>query len=668
MSTPFARWAQSISSATTLEARKQLMSEVAQWRAAHLIDVVGQREAAFAMACLLRDVGNSEGALREAQSLVSLCRTPPNAEEDQLNAAYDLVKALGGTATRPKPAAKRAKNRSEKPRKEESRQPSGDVVERAVAAALSEDYGQAFRLLKGKKGPRFQLIRTWVDLRRAMAAEGAERDVQLGRVLSRLESGLAEVPKSAAAKQADDKPAREPQSRVEKLMGRVVPPRRARALKVIQSFVQANPGRADAIAAAALRDHLEANGAAPAPWLAGLVSLAEQAGGTEVSTAKDELRAAGSEALTIYEDAGYATLRSYQDAAREAGVEFVELRRGVLREAPDNARLWTLRLRGKAGEGVIAVAPEEGDGLPENLLSDMVKRLRGLAPHVVVEAPGVANTGLRGALAVSDVATVDPGGALEHLVATLGKAPATTKPEAAAVSAAPAAPSHKVLVEKVKEALSADELPDSATLEALVAPIKRVRDLLEFAETLEGESAPAKVMALIRALHATIPGHVRLLQATTLLIRTQLAHPESGASALLVEGDVAERLGGSGMGLLLDTVHATHREGWRLHRILQGVTRRERRESPALDVLAEPMGPLWRVLLDKGDVRGEIWVAESLAPEGQAGLPQLALRDANRAAVVGEGLQSAWAAVGAPEVVAVEGLGELLRGWKATGN
>ena len=112
---------------------------------------------------------------------------------------------------------------------------------------------------------------------------------------------------------------------------------------------------------------------------------------------------------------------------------------------------------------------------------------------------------------------------------------------------------------------------------------------------------------------------------------------------------------------------AARSAGFDIDRVLRGVTRRERREHGALDVLADHLDPLWRLVVQQGDVRGEIWVADELPVEGQAALPQLALRDSPRVAVTADGLADAWDAAAGPARVSVEALPEALGGWASGG-
>ena len=79
---------------------------------------------------------------------------------------------------------------------------------------------------------------------------------------------------------------------------------------------------------------------------------------------------------------------------------------------------------------------------------------------------------------------------------------------------------------------------------------------------------------------------------------------------------------------------------------------------------------LWRLVVQQGDVRGEVWVAEALPAEGRAAVPQLSLEDRPRVAVLpaGSELAEAWPALGGPAAIgwddgASAALTEALGGW-----
>lgn len=672
MTTVFARWDEARAAADTADAKRALLGELAQWRALNLMDVVGQRDATWAVAKVQQALGAKDAALGEARSLVSLCRTPPAASDAALDAAEALVAELGGEP--PSRKRKKKERKEREPRADRGRREPREIapklgpLEQAVSHGHAGAYADAFKALRGKGGPRAQLIRAWLDLKQAIEGPADGRDAALQTLLRRIEGGLPAVPEGRAKAAAPAPDAAPPESRLGRLIGRRIPDRRAKALRAVQAFLDRNPGQADAAAAAALLDHLDTAGTAPAPWLASLVAQAVVDSGEQTAEAMKRLREAGSVALAIYDEAPFAALVDVWREARAAGLGFVDLRRGVLRKEPEDRRLWTLRLHRDGNEGVITLAPNAEAPLDDALATELAKRVRGLCEVMVLVAPGPGNAALRAGVGVLGVDVVELPEALGRVRSQLGNKPAAERrpaPAAEPVAAPPKArpPSHLDRVAAVKEALFAEQAPTAETLEPLVAPIKRVRDVLDVAEGLSGEDAPDRLIALILAIHRTVPERVRLLQATTLVLRTAARTGRSDLLELLTQGETAARFGGPGVDAVVQASTALHSAGWRLDRVLRGVTRRERRELPALDVLSDHLEPLWRLLVQRGEVRGEIWVADALPPEGLAGLPQLCLRDAHRVAVIGEGLQASWVELGGPPAVTAEALAPALDAW-----
>lgn len=674
MSTPFPRWQEALTKADNDAARHALVTEVSQWRAAHLIDVVGQRESAYALAKLYQGLGDGAAALREAQGLLSLCRTPPMCGDAELDVATTLVGSLGGKVPSRKSLRPTPRTRANPPAKSAGPR-SGTPVERAMALGRDGDYSAAFRLLKGKGGPQVFAARMWLDLTRAMAEPQEQREKRLRAVINRLEQGLPRAARPAAAA-TPARPAPEPKGRLGALLGRGLPTRRPAMLRVVHRFIDDNPGRADAVAAAALLDHFEDNGAeAPAPWLAGLVGRAT--GGSETAAALTTLADGGSVAVQIYQEPPFEALVDQWKLASKAGYRFVDLRRGVMRGEPDDRRLWTLRLATDAGEGLIALGPDRADAYDEAMAVEIAKRLTSLAPKPVLVAAGDGNAGLRAAAAALDVAVVDQSQALGAVGDRLvPRAPdrrekaADAKHDKRPVEPSPPAkasrPTLAEYVGRVRALLTGDGEVTVDALEPLVAPIKRIRDVLDLGDELLSNDAAERLEALVVAIHRTAPPHVRLLQATTLLLRGAAKPGQESLADLLTTGETAGRLGGAGVERVISAATALQHAGYHLDRVLRGATRRERREHPAIEVLADHLDGLWRLVVTKDGVRGEVWVAETLPPEGQAGLPQLALRPGNRVALVGDELAPAWSEVGGPTVVALESLVEQVQGWTST--
>lgn len=675
MSVPFLRWRAALDAAVDDASRRSLLGEIGRWRAAHLIDVVGQREAAFALVNLYEALGDKEAALREARSLASLCRTPPYAERQETDIAEDLVARLSGKPRRKAPSGRDARGGG--PRRPQ------DPLEQAVELGYKGDIGGAFKALRGKGGPRANLIRTWLDLTAALDGPAEAREEALRALQGKLEKNLpggrhreqAHKAKTPAAP-AEPKPL---VTRVDKVVGRAVPDRREKRLRLLARALELEPEKADALAAALLLDHLDAAGpGAGAPWLVRFVGRADTVDGAETKAAIEALRAAGAVAVQAYDERPYAVIVGLWKRAAEAGLELRDLRRGVLRTEPEDRRIWTTRLGSPGNEAMLAIAPVAAAAYAEGVAGTLAARIAELSEHALLLAPGDGNASLREAALAAGVILVDADADLlaavterQGPVAPPRGRKASTPSPAPARADTPAEPTHRERVEAVRVALFADEAPTAESLEALVAPVRKVRDVLDLADALASDDAEQRLVALLTAVHRTAPPEVRLLQGTTLALRAAGANGGSGAAAdLLTTGEVAERLGGSGMNVLLPTAAAAQQAGWTLLRVLRGATRRERRAQPALDVLGAHLDGLWRLVVQQGEARGEIWVAEELSPEGRAAVPQLTLEERARVAVLpaGSPLLDAWEGLGGPTAIAwdetgADALGAALGAW-----
>ena len=133
MSAPFDRWSARIAAAEDGPARQALLAEIAGWRTQHLLDVVAQRDAAYALARLHMLLGDRDRAVQEAHGLVSLCRTPPEARQAEVRAATQFLQTLGGSAVRaPKPRRedRGRDDRRERPKREKRERPERKARER----------------------------------------------------------------------------------------------------------------------------------------------------------------------------------------------------------------------------------------------------------------------------------------------------------------------------------------------------------------------------------------------------------------------------------------------------------------------------------------------------------------------------------------------------------
>lgn len=193
MPTPFTRWSDEITTAVEPQEKAALLKEIAAWRAQNLTDLDGVREAAFAISRLLDQLGKRDLALREAQALVSLCQTKPEALPQMMEAAVTYVGVLGGEMrkglVRREPARRRAK--PTKPAKAaDKNEPNVGSLVAVVMAHLEKGHDRnALKALVGKKGASAALLRTFVQLDIALHAEETEEAV---RAVTEVHSALQE--------------------------------------------------------------------------------------------------------------------------------------------------------------------------------------------------------------------------------------------------------------------------------------------------------------------------------------------------------------------------------------------------------------------------------------------------------------------------------------------
>jgi hypothetical protein len=216
----------------------------------------------------------------------------------------------------------------------------------------------------------------------------------------------------------------------------------------------------------------------------------------------------------------------------------------------------------------------------------------------------------------------------------------------------PREPSLGQLLAAVKEALAAPDV-SVETLIPAVAPVRKLRELLDLVESIEGEDVAHRIEALLLAIHRTAPADVRALQGTTVALRQAGRGQDDLARRLLIDGEAAVRFGGPGVDILLPVAVQAQQAGWRLDRVLRGATRRERLDNAGLDALADALDGLWRLLVRRGDTKAEIWVVDHLPPEGRAAVAQLALEPHRRLAILpaSSELTDGWSALGGPRAV-----------------
>lgn len=190
MPTPFTRWSDEITTAIDIDARRQLLTDIARWRAGHLTDLDGLREAAFAIARLLELIGEVELAIKEASSLVSLCQTPPQALPAVMNSAVNYLVSLGGDApkgwaTKKDPKAKH-RNKSKSDKKDLPVEGLSSQIVRMLREGKTRN---AHRLLESRRNSKKGLLKVMIELQEALLQE-SEQDQLAG--VKRVQSDLFE--------------------------------------------------------------------------------------------------------------------------------------------------------------------------------------------------------------------------------------------------------------------------------------------------------------------------------------------------------------------------------------------------------------------------------------------------------------------------------------------
>ena len=139
MSGTFENWNERIAAANDELERRKLIGELGMWRASHLTDIAAMRSSAFAMSRLYMLVGDRPSAVREAESLYSLCRTAPEATKDELKRVKAYLRSLGLQVTEKGEITER--------KKRDKKDAKAVVVERIRAG----DTRGAAKLLRGRK-------------------------------------------------------------------------------------------------------------------------------------------------------------------------------------------------------------------------------------------------------------------------------------------------------------------------------------------------------------------------------------------------------------------------------------------------------------------------------------------------------------------------------------
>ncbi|MBW1879382.1 MAG: hypothetical protein JRJ84_13545, partial [Deltaproteobacteria bacterium] len=493
---PFERWTERIIAAEDERSRRELLAEIGQWRAGHLTDIPALREGAYAMSRLYAVLGDHEGATREAKSLLSLCQTPPLAMPEELTAAQAYLRSLGASGV---VASTRQRRRSD--RKVEAR-------DHALAAAQDGRWGDALTALKGRKGPRLDLIRAWISLAWALEQnDPALRERELRDLEARLRAkvvGKGDAPGRPGGAAADARISGEDHPLV-KLLGAPVPRKWKPRLAMIERYLAAHPERIDEVGSLALDHHVAMLGLRePAPWLVGIVGKA-MASGDAPHTRKtlERLTRAGAYAVTAYGEGPFAILVDLLRAAAGRQWSAVALRRGVSsRGEPRDRKLWTLRYTEGNTERLAVVGSANDAPYPEGIAERLGERIPHLCSRAVLIAPGTGNAGLReaaSALGIQAFQDGEPSALLAALDAAEEVAARQESPRPETTR-----PSDDTL-EVFRALLLRDEPPTEEALAEVLSSMRRVHPAFAVAraalEEVAGTEREPRAVAFLRAAH-----------------------------------------------------------------------------------------------------------------------------------------------------------------------
>ncbi len=666
----FQRFEDQISTAADDGAQRALMSEIARWRAGQLSNVPALRDAAFAMSRLFVLLGDQESARREAHSLVSLCQTPPEARKAELNDARAWLQSLGGQAVVASRNTRNARRDEPRGRNAKRNGPSLGEIAGIVAAGRPAD---ALAALDGRNGDRAELLATWARVRHIRSADAAGREQLLEALDARLGALFAgRRPKNERTKQAEDRPEpSESDSPLSKLIGAPIPHKLQARLRVVEAWAAENPDKADALAATTLRHHHAASGPRkPAPWLITFTARALGSGNSEQTReAIAHLNKQGSFAVSAYEEWPFLRIVELLTLAMGDDWDALSIRRGVLGRGgePADRRMWTARLNDGFSERMLAVAQPTGSAYGPKLSRTLIERVLELAPNAVLLAPGGVNEDLRAIASEIGMPVLEDADAAQ-LIEAMKSAPAlqvAARPDskrkgrgndsdkAEKGKAKADRPPRRDFKAELRDALSAQPPAVEAVTDAVRA-LKRAHfafgDAEPVIESLQGEARESRVAMLLQAVASVADEGERLPRGTSLAVSTAASNPSGPVAALLREGS---RYGGAGIGDVLDIATALTSAGCVLKRAFRGPTGRERKDSPVLEALGSGADGLWRLMLDRGDDRVEVWFLGADSPEARAAIPKLMEREARRVVVlpVDPDLLSWYGATGGPAAI-----------------
>ncbi len=662
MSDALEMWSDRMGRAQSVEDQRALLADLAVWRARHLSDVVATRRATYTIARLHQKLGNHGQAVAEARSLASLFRTPPKPTDEATASARALLTSLGEDVPEMSQTGARRgrgrdrgergergerRGRTDRPERSErsdrparDREPRGggkpNSTQEAKTAAQNGDFAGVLRALEGARGPSAAVLRTYAELSIALAGGDVDR-----AVLERLRDDLAQA---AGLRQATREAPPSGDDPLSKLVGQPVPTRRPARIRVLEQFAEAHPDRIDELAETALRHHVATSGKdVPAPWLVGFVGRALAAtDGERTRQALSDLREQSAIAVKAYNEWPFERLLPLLKHLLAEGYTVGSLRRGVLaRDEPDDRKLWTLRFTDGDGiERMVAVGPHSTEPYPSGLAETLASRMVSLSPHTLFLGTGFGNEALREAVRAQGLGALEQDGDDATIVAAAKAVSGPVNAESSGLTP----PSQLVA------ALQSDPFQPGAVVEAVQRfrrPDRALRSVIKL------ELDDERTAALLGAIHEAVPADQVIPEGTTLAVRTAANGPKT--QALVESGPAAARFGGPGISGVIEVARAALSDGWSLHRVLQGPTRRESRNHPAVQTLSDSLNGLWRLLVRRGDQRGELWFVADLPAEGRAAIPLLLLEEHERAVVLAndEELVGWWGGLsGAPAGIA----------------
>lgn len=622
-------WNEQIQAAQDEAARRALLAEIGGWRATRLTDIQALRQAAYAMSAVYESLGQKNDALREAQSLMSLCQVPPEPAKEELREVKARLAQLQGR----KPPKQPKKATASKERRD-TRSDRSDPVTQVEAGA----FDAALEGLRGRRGPRAQLTRTYVLLARALQADADAQPAMLDDLLTRLRRWVGGTPEPAAeaAPRVDKpEPAEDTTSPLAQLLGRGIPNRRRAVARLLEAFAEENPDKMDDLAATALEHHVATAGLrTPAPWLAGIVgrALASEAPQTRATVAS--LRSKGAYAVTAYDEWPFQAAVDVIRHATADGWDVTSLRRGVIPRSPlGNRRLWTIRMVKDFAERMLAIAPPDDRPFPPDQAATATERLGQLSKRCAMWAPGPGNNALRDAAIQSGIPAaddVDAAGALATVAALPEPSESAAPPEP---TPKPRAQRRDADLDTLRELMGSDA--DVDALAAVLEPMRRRFRAFRVAREILAEGpadvADTKVARLLTAIDKVSAPNNRLPEGITIAAMATAALSEPGACAETVtSGPAAARFGGAGIGRVFEVARALTRAELTLHRVTRGTTGKERNGNEVLGSLGEDLGGLWRIDVRSGERGTQVWVLTELTPEGQAAATQLSLTEGER--------------------------------------